>query len=222
MGAPTSQDGQNLYRPEDVITPTVYAAPAADTPTPQDQPAAAPGTSDDHASRPAAEAVAPSPQAPVADMQNPAVITWSASEFVGHQKSSGWYAMLGVGAIMLAAIVWLLTRDFFPSIIVFAGITLLGVYSARKPHEETYTLDDYGVSVGRRRHSYHEFKSFTVTPEGAVLSVELTPLKRFATYTTLYLDPQTEDAVLDRLSEYLPMEESRTSLTDSVMRRMRL
>ncbi|HYG84352.1 MAG TPA: hypothetical protein VD907_05770, partial [Verrucomicrobiae bacterium] len=33
-------------------------------------------------------------------------ITWTASEFVAHHKSSGWYALLALCAVGVAFIVW--------------------------------------------------------------------------------------------------------------------
>src|SRR5437870_2945293 len=38
-------------------------------------------------------------------------ITWTASEFVAHEKSAGWYLALTVVALVIAGVIYLLTRD---------------------------------------------------------------------------------------------------------------
>ena len=148
-------------------------------------------------------------------------ITWSASEYVANQKSSNWYVMLGIAAVVLGAVVWLLTRDFVPTVAVLLGVLLLGIYAGRQPRQVTYTLDDSGITIGGRFMPYHDFRSFAAVPEGAFLSIELAPLKRFAVDTTIYLDPQDEDRIIDRLSQHLPMEEAKQAISDSIMRRIK-
>lgn len=149
-----------------------------------------------------------------------ASVTWTASEFVTHAKTAGWYGLLGLAAVLIAAIAWLLTRDFFPTIMVAVSILMLGIYAARKPRQQSYELDSRGLTIGGRYYSFHEFRSFAVVPDGAFLSIELTPLKRFATYTTIYFDPKDEDKIIGFLAGKLPMEEPHANLADNLMRRI--
>ncbi len=147
-------------------------------------------------------------------------ITWTASEFIDHQKSSNWYMLVGVAGVLISVVVWLFTRDLFPAVAVLLGVLMLGYYSARKPREQAYMLDNHGITIGNRHFAYHEFRSFAVVPDGAFLSVELMPLKRFATYATIFFDPADEERILDRLAGHLPMEQRNSNLTDSFMRRI--
>jgi hypothetical protein len=203
LPAGPQDDGQNLYQPDQVIAPSNYQ-----TPTPSPEPwAAAPQTPE----------VVPAAEVPDDD----GAITWSASEFEDHQKSSRWYLLLAASAVGVSAVVWLLTRDPFPTAAVLIGVVLLGVYAGRQPHQETYTLDEHGLMIGNRHFGYHEFRSFAVVPDDELLSIELTPLKRFSVGMTLYANPANADKIIDHLSLYLPMEEAKPSLADSVMRRIK-
>ena len=148
-------------------------------------------------------------------------VTWTASEFIAHHKSAGWYALLGLAALIVAAVVWLLTKDVFSSSLVFIGVLLLGVYGGHKPRELTYTLDDLGITIGRIHHSFGEFRSFSVVSEGAFASIELVPLKRFAMYTTVYFEPVDEDKIIKVLNTHLPMEKPRNDLVEQLMHRIR-
>lgn len=203
------QDGQNFYRPDDALAPNV---PLQDT----QQPAAA--------STPPAVAHQLVPLGHALEAQDShdaaGAITWTASEFIDHQKTSSWYVLLGMAAVIVSLLVWLFTRDFFPTTAVFVGVLLLGVYATQKPRQQTYVLDERGVTIGNRHYPYSDFRSFSVVPEGAFLSVELMPMKRFATYASMYFEPADEDRILERLCQFIPMEEHSASLADSVMRRI--
>lgn len=148
-------------------------------------------------------------------------VSWTASEFIAHHKSAGWYSLLGLAALIVAAVVWLLTKDVFSSSLVFIGVLLLGVYGAHKPRELTYAVDDLGITIGRTHHSFGEFRSFSVLSEGAFSSIELVPLKRFAMYTTVYFEPVDEDKIIKVLNTHLPMEKPRNDLVEQLMHRIR-
>ena len=148
------------------------------------------------------------------------IISWTASEYITHQKTAGWYALLALTAILIAAVTWLLTRDFFPTTTVVVCLVLLGIYAARKPQEQRYALGDSGFTIGARYHPYAEFRSFAVVPEGAFSSIELTPHKRFAMYTTIYYDPQDEEQIVDLISSHLPLVDPTSNMADNLMRRI--
>ena len=153
--------------------------------------------------------------------QHPGGVTWTASEFIAHHKSFGWYSLLGLAAMIVAAVVWLLAKDIFSAALVFVGVLLLGVYGAHKPRQLTYNLDDLGITIGSSHHTFSEFRSFSVISEGAFASIELVPLRRFAMYTTVYFVPADEDKIINVLSTHLPMEKPRNDLVEQLMRRVR-
>lgn len=156
------------------------------------------------------------PQTPVDD-----VITWTASEFIAHEKSAGWYGSLFGCALLAAAIVYLLIRDIISAIVVLVGAGFLAVYAGRQPRQLQYQVDQAGFTIGGKRFSYDEFRSFSIAPEGAFSSIVLMPLKRFATTATLYFAPADEDRIMAVLSAHLPFEEHRADIIDNFMRRIR-
>jgi len=155
-----------------------------------------------------------------AHRKTPVDITWTASEFIAHEKSAGWYVLFVLSAIIIAAIVYIIARDPVPSVAVLIGVLLLAYYASRRPQQQTYRLDASGLTIGNHHMPYHEFQSFAVLPEGAFVSIQFTPLKRFAMYTNIYVGPDDEERIISFLSDHLPMEEGQTSLTDSLMRRI--
>jgi hypothetical protein len=148
-------------------------------------------------------------------------VTWTASEFIAHYKSPGWYALVGLAAALIGGLVWLTGRDIFMAVLVFVVVLLLGFYGAHKPRQLTYELDSQGLTIGARRHLFGEFRAFSVVSEGPFSSIELVPLRRFAMYVTIYFDPNDENKIIGVMSEHLPIEEPRNDLLEQLMHRVR-
>ncbi len=155
-----TSDDPNLFKPDSVMTSDkITSEKQAPSKLPQPLTANVPmaNLSDNHT-----RAIHPT------DLStSPNGVNWTASEFIGHYKSVGWYTLLGLVAIIIAALVWFMTKDKISTALVFIGILLLGIYGAHKPREMTYTVDDQGLTIGRMHHMFSEFRSFSVVPEGA-------------------------------------------------------
>lgn len=149
-------------------------------------------------------------------------VAWTASEFIAHEKSARWYVTLAVAAVAIAAGIYFVTgHDKFSTGIVLLVALFFGIYAARRPRVLQYALSRDGVHVGAKMYHYQDFKSFSVTEEGAVASVVFMPLKRFVPPLTIYLAPEVEDAVLQALGEVLPLEAHRRDAVDGFLKRIR-
>jgi hypothetical protein len=149
------------------------------------------------------------------------IITWTASEFVAHQKSANWYLMLIISAIAVTALVFLITRDKISATVVIVAAILMGVYGSHQPRQLEYQISPRGLSIGGKYHSYEEFRSFSVLQEGAFSSINFMPLKRFAVPLTIYYAPEQEEQIIGLLSGSLPFEEHHSDAVDTLMRRIR-
>ena len=148
-------------------------------------------------------------------------VSWTASEFVHHEKSPGWYLSLTIAAGVLAALIYFVLRDVVSAGVVLVAAFIFGIYAAHKPRQLEYQLDQSGLTIADKHYPYHEFKTFSLQPEGAFASIVFMPLKRFAPVTTIYYPPEDEDKILTVLSAHLPFEEPRRDAVDSLMRRIR-
>ncbi len=148
-------------------------------------------------------------------------VTWTASEFVAHEKSTGWYATLLLATIIIIVIVYLLTRDKVSAGVVLICAAFLAILAGRKPRQLQYRVDGSGVTVGQKHFEYGLFKSFAVVPEGTFSSIVFMPLKRFAPLTTIYYAPEDEEKIVNLLSDQLPFERHKLDAVDSLMRRIR-
>lgn len=156
-----------------------------------------------------------------APAHSPEEVAWTASEFVSHNKGTGWYFLLAGGAFLLAVVIYFVTHDVISTGIIIFVALLLGISAARKPRVLNYQVNAAGLAIGDKFYPYPEFKSFAVMQEGAFSSIMFLPLKRFMPPITIYYDPQDEDKIIDVLSYYLPMENRSHDLIDNIIRRIR-
>lgn len=157
----------------------------------------------------------------MAEETTPDSITWTASEFIAHDKSGGWYMALAVVTAAVGGLVYLITRDYISvGVVVVAGL-LLGTYGARQPRQLQYQLNDHGLAIGPKTYTFDQFRSFSVVSEGAFSSITFMPLKRFAPPISIYYAPEDEEKIVNLLSQALPIEQRRLDAVDNLMRKIR-
>lgn len=148
-------------------------------------------------------------------------LTWTASEYIAHEKGAGWYLLLAAGGAAAAVADYLLVKDKISTIVIMLAALSFGVLSARKPNVQQYALTYQGLQIGAKAYFFQDFKNFSVAEEGAIASIVFMPMKRFMPPLTIYVAPDMEDRVVDFLSRILPFEQHRADAVDSFMRRIR-
>ncbi len=148
--------------------------------------------------------------------------SWEASEYVDHEKSFGWYAVLAGVATVVAALVFIITQgDLMTTIVIVIAAVLFGVVASRRPRTLEYIVDNHGVSIGGKLYAYADIKTFSLITETAVHSVQLLPLKRFMPPISVYFPPEQEDKIVQMLGNYLPYEQGGRDAFDRLMSRIR-
>jgi hypothetical protein len=148
-------------------------------------------------------------------------INWTAAEFIAHEKTAGWYGALLIGAIVAAFLVWLFTKSIFPVVVVAFCAVILAYFASHKPRELRYQIDEKGLKIENKSYGYHDFKSFSVLPEGNLASIVFIPLKRFLPPLTIYFDPADENKIVSVLSARIPLEPGRRDAVDRFITRIR-
>lgn len=148
-------------------------------------------------------------------------ISWHASEYVEHQKAPGWYMILGLAALVIVVVVYLLTKDILSTVVIGIGAVLFGMVAARPPRTLDFVINSSGISIAGKLYSYEMFKTFSIIEDGAIHSIQLLPLKRFMPPLSLYYPPEQEDAVIQTLSMYVPYQDAGHDMFDRLMSRIR-
>lgn len=166
-------------------------------------------------------AEAPSGENKPAKAKTPRSVTWTASEFIHHSKGPNWYLAFFGGIAVIAALVFLFTRDYISTVVIALAGIIFAVLARRKPDQLTYELNDMGIQIGPKFYEYTNFKSFAIGEEGAVRSIELMPLKRFMPDISIYFPPEQEAAIINILVLHLPHDHQEVKAVDKLARRLR-
>lgn len=153
--------------------------------------------------------------------QDVETLQWTASEYVTHQKTIGWYLAFGAGSLALAAFIYLVTRSPFSSVVVLVACICIALFGARQPRQISYEIGDSGVKVAERFFPYSQFKSFSLVPEGAIYTIWLRSLKKFMPTVALYFAPEDADKIIEALGQYLPHEDREPDAIDRATQRFR-
>jgi len=148
-------------------------------------------------------------------------ISWTASEFVEHSKGYSWYLGLALAAMVLAALIFIITRDKISTSVVIVAAVAMSIFANRKPRVLEYRLDETGLKIGSKFYGYDYFKSFSVMVEGIIASIYLLPLKRFKPALSIYYDQKDQKKIINILSERLPHEDRHADVVDRFMHRIR-
>ncbi len=148
-------------------------------------------------------------------------VSWTASEFISHQKSSTWYIGLGGAAAVVTLVVFVITSNIFSALVVAMAFMSLGVFAARKPATIQYKISPDGVYAGEKLYPYGMFKSYSVVEDGAVNCIWLRPLKKLMPTVVMYYPPDEEDTILDTLDNFLAQEDREHDALDRFSRRIR-
>lgn len=207
------------FKPGETISPGAVAA----TPS-QAGAAAVPKSSEGGAN----SSQAPRPSTPASstpahehDSTQGSIVSWTASEFIAHQKTTKWYAILAVCGVVTTALAFLAFHDWITVIMVVIVFVVFGIFAGRKPRTLQYQLDLSGLRVGPKLYPYEDFKSFTIIDEGPISSITLAPMKRFMLPLTIYYDLKDEEHIATTLNDYIPYEENHNDPVDRFMRQIR-
>ena len=150
-------------------------------------------------------------------------VSWTASEYIAHDKTVVWYVTVTILTLIFAGLIYFFDSTnslFSPILVVIAGIIFM-VAASRKPKVLEYLIDDSGLHVGQKLYSYAQFKSFALVQDGPITTIVFIPLQRFVPTLTVYFDPKDQDVIVDSLSVYLPVENRKMDVIDSIMRKIR-
>ncbi len=159
---------------------------------------------------------------PSSHSRTPKNISWEAAEFIEQDHGPSWYSALVVATLLLAAIVYLLAKDIFATVIIVVVGAIVWVFASQKPGVAKYEVSSSGISVNGKLYGFGNYKSFTAVHEGDLSSVNLFPLKRLMPPLSAYFDPKDEQKIVEAIGDYLPYENRQLDSIDRLTRRLRL
>lgn len=146
--------------------------------------------------------------------------SWQASEFIHHQKTAGWYLILGLIVVVLV-IAAIITRQWF-SIAVFATMAAaVVVYASKEPRILSYRLDNHGITIDNKPNPYNHFKSYAVLKDTGWHMIDLEPTQRFMPRVSIIFDSEDLDKITDILSAKMPRVDRQPDWIERLTRSIR-
>lgn len=139
-----------------------------------------------------------------APVNSPALFSWEASEYIEHERSPGWYIILGAVSIGLLILLTLVLREWLSALTLVVMVIAIVVFARRKPRVLHYSLSETGITIDEKIYPYNDFRSFAVVQNKSFKSIELDPLKRFMPRISMFLDPEDEAPAIEILEQRLP------------------
>ena len=148
-------------------------------------------------------------------------VTWQAEEYISKDHHASWYIGLTIITVALSALAIWLKGWTFLALIIVSVITIL-VFALRPPRTIDYRLDKDGITEGKVKHHFSDFRAFGITEEAGHYSAILIPKKRFSMSVKVYFPEGSGEAIVDYLGARLPMEPIRTDLLDRLVNFLRI
>ncbi|HSE29093.1 MAG TPA: hypothetical protein VLA77_00725 [Candidatus Saccharimonadales bacterium] len=153
------------------------------------------------------------------DAPRPDFIDWKASEYVQHDKGFGW--LIAVIAVSLALIgVTVYFKQWTFAVLITVMAVAFCYFGFKKPRIVSYHLTQENLVIDGREYSFKDFRAFSVHEDGAFYSIVLVPVKRLSPAVNIYFGNDQAEAVLNIISDHLPLEKTTPDPFDVIMRRL--
>ena len=150
-----------------------------------------------------------------------AQITWDAEEYVTKSHNGWWYFGLAIVTTGLSAFAIWLQGWTFLALIIVSAITIL-VFNLRPARKIHYSLTNTGLTEGKIKHPFADYRAFGIVKEDSHYSAVLIPKKRFGLSAKVYFPEGSGEAIVDALGARLPMEEVKPDLLDKLVNFLRI
>ncbi|GAC1387303.1 MAG: hypothetical protein NVS1B7_1820 [Candidatus Saccharimonadales bacterium] len=147
--------------------------------------------------------------------------SWTASEFIAHNKTMAWFIVLAIVIATVSGVVFLITKDIVAAVTMGILGIAFGFYAARPPRILNYRINKFGINIGEKFFPYERFKFYSLIEDDKVWSIILSPMQRFMPIITIYFEDNAQEKIVNLLSDHLPYEEAKLDTIDIIMHKLR-
>ena len=146
--------------------------------------------------------------------------SWQASEYLHHEKNALWYVIFfGVVAVSVGAAGFF--QQWITMVLIAAMAAAIYLYAVRPPRILGYSLDDEGVTIEGKFHSYDNFRSFAVIEDIGWHAIDLEPTQRFMPRLTILFDTGDFQPIVNALQASLPEVDRKPDWVERLTRFLR-
>jgi hypothetical protein len=150
------------------------------------------------------------------------LIHWRAPEFETFERDRKWY--LYISAILIAIVAYAIFTNSLVMAITFILIGVVGyIYIEKDPRILDFMITKNGVVAGREIYDFDNLKSFWVFyEEDGLRVISLHTESYLAPYIHIPIHDQNPVEIRRILLQYIPEEEHKPGMTDTIDRLLRL
>ncbi len=131
------------------------------------------------------------------------VLSWQAPDYYTFEKSPYWSLIVGIIAVVMAAVL-IYTGNYFPVVIIILAVIVTFQISHDKPKTQEFILDEGGAIIRNEYIPYLELKSFWTASHGTKSILYFEPISRLKSTFVIPLGKQSVDEVRNYLLAHLP------------------
>jgi len=159
----------------------------------------------------------PPPPVPEPDPPKTA-FTWKAPEYPYYEKSSDWYWVLGIIALALIVVAFLM-KNFLFVLLVLLGAFAVVLYAVRIPRIITVTISGRGIQIDDRLFPYETLQSFWIFYRpGDHHELSLKSDRTLMPYIKIPLPDTDPNEIRELLVKYLKEAKQEESMVETLAR----
>ncbi len=147
-------------------------------------------------------------------------LTWEAPEFLHHEKTIVWHAIVILVGIIIFLIAAFVLKNLFFSLIIIVATVLLITHGSQHPHPIQPRIDSHGVHIDQH-HFYHYdklhgFSTYVMHPEITkdYFQLVLHSKSRIHMHVKIFAPAKDLHKIRNFLLHYIPELEYTESLVD--------
>jgi len=155
------------------------------------------------------------------DKKTKTLLSWTAPEFIYHNKTRAWFIVLGIVSAALL-IISLLLKNYFGALLVPIASFLIYVHARKQPRQLTIAITDEYINIGQFLSLAHkEITSFWIFEEPSIRSLSLETKKVLQPKISVLLAGQNPAAIREILIKFVPEKKHEEYFTDIIARKIK-
>jgi len=147
------------------------------------------------------------------------LISWTAREFVYHEKSKGWFVGLGILSFAFFIVALLMENYLFAFIIIITA-GLIAMMAAKKPKNIKIAISNKGIYINDDHQSYEKISSFWIFEEDEDKKLSLANKTWPKIPRLVMLESQDPQTVREILKEFIEEREHNETTADIIAKKV--
>ena len=148
------------------------------------------------------------------------ILSWSAPEFVRHDKGPAWFIILGI-VVGIFFIISLLMKNYFFAVLILMAGGLIYIHALKHPRTLKFSLSEEQLKVGDHIFHLSDLKSFWIFEDPDVRLLRLETKRTFMPQLHLPLGDQQPQTLRQAFIQFIPEKKQQESLIDIFSRKIK-